>query len=560
MQVKFRYTRPESLEYNEYFMDCHNANAIQRNRYGLIWWIQLAIVSFIAAIVWFFASWVFAITLIASVLVVVGPSWLFQVRKRFEGDTDEKVMSFSEWGREGFLRETRSSIHWQSFDRVGERDLLFFLHLEHHIEPIPKRLFDETELATFRQWVADIDDTPATGQAKLYSELLSQGPPDFQFDFEHQDLLDMKSEYLEPVSLTPENEIHSGNPENPFGNYVMIVVLLVFLLGLLTHSVYFKFTGFDALVCGVGLAIWIYSINFLSTKLQLHPSEEETAKRFPFENKTVFVKPEGFGVGLPGSIGFFGWRDVVGIWENSHCFQVGVFNDYHLIPKRLFQSEIESKEFLRRLVATREKGRLQPKSDMLNTNSLGSVPAATSQSVNDTVNISNPYQAPATTSLRSSDQPEFLAPASARYAIGIGIAIEMLLLFAVALAMIGGAVYIILQFANSETQLDLPYSILVLAGLVVLAGVMISFGGFLISYSLKGIPLWRHRKDQYQMDETTFWLNGQGFSLSDLRIRANKRLQIAYIVSGDRILTAIDFQYPAYKKTVPLIANEKTDA
>ena len=36
MQVKFRYTRPESLEYHEYFMDCHNANAIQRNRYGLI--------------------------------------------------------------------------------------------------------------------------------------------------------------------------------------------------------------------------------------------------------------------------------------------------------------------------------------------------------------------------------------------------------------------------------------------------------------------------------------------------------------------------------------------
>ena len=49
----------------------------------------------------------------------------------------------------------------------------------------------------------------------------------------------------------------------------------------------------------------------------------------------------------------------------------------------------------------------------------------------------------------------------------------MLLLFAVALAMTAGAVYMILQFVNLETQLDLPYSILVLAGLVVLAGVMI---------------------------------------------------------------------------------------
>ena len=298
------------------------------------------------------------------------------------------------------------------------------------------------------------------------------------------------------------------------------------------------------------------SINFLSTKLQLHPSEEETAKRFPYEDKTVFVKPEGFGVGLPGSIGFFGWRDVVGIWENSHCFQVGVFNDYHLIPKRLFQSEIESKEFLRRLVAIREKGRLQPKSDTVNANSLCHAPAATSQPENDTVNTSNPYQAPATTSLRSNDQPEFLAPVSARYTIGITI----LVLFALGAASIGVAVYLILQFADAVAHPDPRYSIPTLAVILVLASGMLFFGGLLISYSLKGISLWRHRKDQYRMDETTFWLNGQDFSLSDLRIRTNKRLQIAYIVSGDKILSAIDFQYPAYKKTVSLIANEKMDA
>ena len=357
----------------------------------------------------------------------------------------------------------------------------------------------------------------------------------------------MKSEYLEPVSLTPENEIHSGNPENPFGNYVMTVVLLVFLLGLLTHSLYFKFTRFDALVCGVGFVVWIYSINFLSTKLQLHPPEEETAKRFPFENKTVFVKPEGFGAGLPGSIGFFGWRDVVGIWENSHCFQVGVFNDYHLIPKRLFQSEVESKEFLRRLVAIREKGRLQPKSDTVNANSLCHAPAATSQPENDTVNTSNPYQAPATTSLRPNDQPEYLAPAWARYTIGITI----LVLFALGAAPIGVAVYLILQFADAVAHPDPRYSIPTLAGILVLASGMLFSGGLLISYSLKGIPLWRHRKDQYRMDETTFWLNGQAFSLSDLRIRTNKRLQIAYIVSGDKILSAIDFQYPCLLYTSP---------
>lgn len=533
MQAKFLYTRSESLEYKKYCMDCLNANTIQRNRYGLYWWILLAITILITAIVWCFTSWILALTLIGGILTLYGPLLLFQVRQQFKEGANEKIMSFSEHGREVFLKETQVSAHWQSYDRVGERDLLFFLHHGDQIEAIPKRVFSESELATFRHWISVIDDTPATGQAKLYSELLSQGPPDLLFDFEHQDLLDMTSEFLEPVSVTPEDEIHTG--KHPLGDYAFPAVLLVFFLGSFAHWFYLKLAGFEPFVCWFGGAFWIYCLSFLSTKFLFQPSAEETAKRFPFKDKAIFIKPEGFGAGLPEMFDFHGWQGVTGVWENSHCFQVGVFNGAHVIPKRLFQNEIDSKEFLRRLVSIREKGRSQPK--------IG------------TVNTGNPYQAPAATSQRSGDQLELNSPSSALYSLIFG----LLFLFVLVVFLFWVAAFLVWEFANLVAQAEPRYSILFLVGRLLGAAMMMFLGGFLLCFSMKGVTLWRHRNDKYRINKTTFWLNDQAFSLKELRIRIKKTLQLAYIVNGDNILTAFDTQCPVRKKILSLIPNEKTE-
>ena len=515
------------MEYKKYFMECSSADTIQRNRNDLYWSILLAMTVLLAAVVWLGASWVLALTLLAVVLTLYGPLFLSQRGEQFKQDAEEKTMSFSERGQEVFYKEARISTHWQWFDRVGERELQFFLHCGDHIEAIPKRVFDVSELETFRKLIAVIDDSPATAESNLYSELLSQGPPDLQFDFEHQDLLAATSEPLEPVSVSPANEILMG--KHPWGDYAFFALVLFFSVGLLSHWCYrnFKLAGFDVLIFGVVIVFWLYGLSFLSKKFPFHPSEEETAKRFPFKNKAIFVKPDGFGGGLPQVFEFHGWRDVAGVWENSHCFQVGVSTGAHLIPKRLFQNEIESKEFLRRLIAIREEGRSQPK--------------------HGTVNTSNPYQAPAATG----DSLELRSPKSSPFAIGS----ETVFLFAIGSLLFLMGVFVIWACANAEPR----YSILQLVGHLVVAALMMFGSGLLLNFSRKGVTLWRHRNDQYRIVETTFWLNGQAFTLNELRIRIKKTLQLAYIVNGENILTVFDTQCPVRRKILSLIPNEKTD-
>jgi len=515
------------MEYKKYFMECSSADTIQRNRNGLYWSILIAMTVLITVAVSLGASWVLTLTLLAVILTLYGPLFLFQRGEQFKRDAEEKTMSFSERGREVFCKEARISTHWQWFDRVGERELQFFLHAGDQIEAIPKRVFDESELETFRKWIAVIDDSPAIGESSLYSELLLQGSPDFQFDFEHQDLLDATSEPLEPVSVTPINEIQMGR--HPLGDHAFVAAVLVFSVGVLSHWCYlnFKVTGFDVLICGAGIVFWLYGLSFLSKKFPFHPSEEETAKLFPFKDKAIFVKPDGFGAGLPQVFEFHGWRDVAGVWENSHCLQVGASRGAHLIPKRLFQSEIESKEFLRRLIAIREEGRSQPK--------------------HGTVNTTNPYQPPAATG----GSLELRNPRSSPFSIGS----EMVFLFAGGLLLFLLGAFLIWACVNAEPR----YSILQLVGCVVVAALVMLSGGLLLNFLRKGVTLWRHRNDQYRIDETTFWLNGQAFTLNELRVRIKKTLQLAYIVNGENILTVFDTQCPVRKKILSLIPNEKTD-
>ncbi len=524
MQISFCFNGKELEEYNAYFLEFYGANAWQKSK--LAWTLPWISAVLVAIIVWWLTSWILAVCLIGILVLIVGPPYFSSWMTYRKGDSDEKTVTFNKAGREAILQDSRLSTVWQNYNLVAETDLLFLLHFENQIEAFPKRAFTASQLDTLRQWTSGIDHSKPTDSTKLFQETLAEKPADLLFTYEYQDYLDTMSEPSTPVLVDSQDVVENAalkSQVNIFTEFVWLFAIGLLIGGFILHAQYIDSENLysAAGIVAVAFVVWFGLLIVIGEKSSIDPPTEELEKAFPV-SKYVFIRDEGIAAGIPSSFGFFDWKDVDWISENIHCYQLGVLNSAQVIPKRIFENESESKQFLKKMVAARRERR------------------RTNVMVEET---GNPFQSPTVSSIAQVDEPIYLAPPWSRLTIGP----MTIFFFLVSTVMLIFAIGILVEyFVGSEILL------VAVLGTVLMAGCSI----FMFVAGRKCIPLWRSRSVRYRADDQTLWLNNKAYSHDELRLRIKQKAGLASIMKGDETLATISFQYPSYRHVKQLISSE----